>query len=193
MRSSRLTCKSYNESGRIVSMAIAAGITIEEFEQLPDALAHNHELVDGELVDVSGNTLFHNRLRDRLVRLLGPLVEESKLGMIVSEQEFDFNINAHGPDVSFIRATKAHLIDGKRRVQLFVPDLAIEIVSENDRFQPLMKKSARYRECGTKEVWVLDQEMRRAYVESADRLVILKDDQMFESKLIPGFSIRLGE
>jgi hypothetical protein len=36
-------------------MAIATGITIEEFEQLPAALAHNHELVDGELVDVSGN------------------------------------------------------------------------------------------------------------------------------------------
>ena len=51
-------------------MAIASGITIEEFERLPDALAHNHELVDGELVDVSGNTLYHNFLRDRLVVLV---------------------------------------------------------------------------------------------------------------------------
>jgi hypothetical protein len=28
---------------------------------------------------------------------------------------------------------------------------------------------------------------------SEDQEVILKDDQMFESKLIPGFSIRLAE
>ena len=35
--------------------------------------------------------------------------------------------------------------------------------------------------------------MRRTFVESDDRLVILKDDQMFESKLIPGFSILLAE
>ena len=40
-------------------MAIATGITIEEFERLPAALAHNFELVNGELVDVSGNTGYH--------------------------------------------------------------------------------------------------------------------------------------
>jgi hypothetical protein len=66
-------------------MAIAAGITIEEFELLPAALAHNHELVNGELVDVSGNTLYHNLLRDLLVVLLRPFVESAKLGMIISE------------------------------------------------------------------------------------------------------------
>src|SRR5580700_4093634 len=101
-------------------MASATGITIEEFEKLPAALALNHELVDGELIDVSGNTVSHNRLRDILVRLLSPFVEEPKLGLIISEQEFEFNENAHGPDVSFIRAEKLHLFYGKRRVQLFV-------------------------------------------------------------------------
>ena len=55
-------------------MAIATGITIEEFERLPDALAHNHELVNGELVDVSGNTPYHNKLRDLLIELLCPYV-----------------------------------------------------------------------------------------------------------------------
>ena len=72
-------------------MAIATGITIEEFELLPAALAHNHELVDGELVDVSGNTLYHNLLRDHLVVLLTPFVECPKLGIIISEQDFDFD------------------------------------------------------------------------------------------------------
>jgi len=40
---------------------------------------------------------------------------------------------------------------------------------------------------------VLAPKTRHAFVQSEDRDVILKDDQMFESKLIPGFSIRLGE
>jgi hypothetical protein len=44
-------------------MPLASPLTIEDFERLPDALALNHELVDGELVDVSGNTPIHNRLR----------------------------------------------------------------------------------------------------------------------------------
>ena len=174
-------------------MATAQGITIEEFEQLPAALAHNHELVDGELIDVSGNTANHNSLRDFLVVLLRPYVGERKLGKIISEQEFDFDGNAHGPDVAFVGAEKLHLIDGRRRVQRFVPDLAIEIVSENDKHRFLMKKAKRYRECGTKEVWVLDSETRKSFVFSEDRQVMLEDDQMFQSKLIPGFSIRLAE
>jgi Uma2 family endonuclease len=173
-------------------VAISTGLTIEDFERLPDALANNHELIDGELVDVSGNTGYHNRLRDLLVKLLSPVVEPA-LGMIISEQEFDFDGNAHGPDVSFIGASKLHLFDRKRRVQLFVPDLAIEIVSENDRFKPLIQKAARYRKCGTKEVWVLSPDTREAFVRSDDRNLILSGQDSFESKLIPGFSIRLAD
>ena len=77
------------------------GFTIEEFEQLPDVLAHNHELVDGELVDVSGNTGNHISLRDAFVELLRPYVRLHSLGLVLSEQEYDFEGNAHGPDVSF--------------------------------------------------------------------------------------------
>jgi hypothetical protein len=43
-----------------------SGLTIGDFERLPDALAHYHELVDGELIDVSGNILEHNELRTYL-------------------------------------------------------------------------------------------------------------------------------
>ena len=80
-------------------MASVTGLTIDDFEKLPDALALNHELVDGELVEVSGNTLIHNRLRDQLNRLLSTLVEQGKLGEVIAEQEFDFQGNAHAPDV----------------------------------------------------------------------------------------------
>lgn len=173
-------------------MAVTTGITIEEFERLPDALAHNHELVNGELVDVSGNTPYHNRLRDFLVASLIPLIEPA-LGMIISEQEFDFGGNALGPDVALIGLSKVPLLDRKRRVQRFVPDLAIEIESQNDTFRSLTGKAARYRKCGTKEVWVLSPDTRQAFVQSEERQVILNEDQMFESNLLPGFSIRLGE
>jgi len=174
-------------------MATATGITIEEFERLPDALAHNHELVNGELVDVSGNTGYHNSLRDFLVELLRPFARVRNLGKILSEQEYDFDGNAHGPDVTFIGAAKLHLFDGKRRVQLFVPDLAIEIVSTNDTLKSLMEKAIRYRKCGTKEVWILSADTRQAFVLSEDRRAFLGDDDMFESRLIPGFAIRLGD
>ena len=174
-------------------MAIATGITIEGFERLPAAVAHNHELVDGELVDVSGNTEYHNGLRDLLVALLLPLVNERKLGIIRAEQEYDFGGNAHGPDVSFIGAAKVQLRERNRRVQRFVPDLAIEIVSDNDTLKGLLEKARRYRQSGTQEVWILSPDTREAFVLSEAGRAFLGDDQMFESKLIPGFSIRLGD
>jgi len=174
-------------------MATAAGITVEEFERLPEVLSKNHELVNGELVELSGNTVRHNRLRDLLVRLLTPPVEEGKLGLIISEQEFDFGGNVHGPDVSLIGVSKLELIEAGRRVQRFVPNLAIEIVSENDKFKSLMEKAARYRKCGTNEVWILSPDTRQAFVQSDEPRPILDDQQTFESKLIPGFSVRLAD
>src|SRR5689334_11193847 len=87
-------------------MATASGLTIDEFERLPLALVKNKELVNGELVDVSGNKGKHNRLRDRLIALLLDLVEGQKHGMVVSEQEFEFEDNAHAPDVAVIAASK---------------------------------------------------------------------------------------
>jgi Uma2 family endonuclease len=174
-------------------MAAVAGLTIEDFEKLPDALARNHELVDGELVDVSGNTLSHNRLRDRLIQLLGAAVKQRKLGEVIAEQEYDFDGNAHGPDVSFVSRARLDALDPERRVQPCVPDLAIEIVSQNDKFASLTKKARRYRKCGTKEVWIFDIEGREAYVSSEHQRAILNENQKFQSELIPGFSIRLGD
>ena len=169
------------------------GITIEEFERLPDALALNHELVDGELVDVSGNTGNHNSLRDLLISMLLFYVDEHKLGRVIGEQDYDFDGNAHGPDVTFFGLDKVKLCNGKLRVQRFVPDLAIEIVSQSDTFEKLIGKAHHYRKCGTKEVWILSIDSREAYVYSANGRMILDENGVFESSLIPGFSIRLGD
>jgi Uma2 family endonuclease len=174
-------------------MAIVSGLTIDDYEKLPDALALNHELVDGELVDVSGNTGNHNALRGLIEGLLMFFVNEHKLGRVLAEQEYKFGDNAYGPDVSFFRTEKLHFYEGDLRVQRFVPDLAIEIVSQNDRFDALMKKAHRYREHGTKEVWIFSIALRQAYIYSDSRRAILDENEQFSTDLIPGFSIRIGE
>ena len=78
-------------------MPTATGLTIDDFERLPQALAHNHELVDGELID-------------------GPFVEHD-LGIVLCEQEFDFAGNAHGPDLAFISEARRPLLNWNLRVQ----------------------------------------------------------------------------
>jgi Uma2 family endonuclease len=174
-------------------MQLASPLTIDDFERLPDELAVNHELVDGELVDVSGNTGNHNALRDLLIAMLLFYVDEHKLGRVLSEQEYKFDSNAHAPDLSLFSPDKVHLYNGSLRVQRFVPDLTIEIVSQNDPFARLVKKADHYRKCGTKEAWILDIESRRAFLFSDERNPILDENDLFKSSLIPGFSARLGD
>ena len=174
-------------------MSLASVLTIDDFERLPDALAVNHELVNGELVDVSGNIGNHILLRDLLTAMLLFYVREHKHGRVLSEQEYDFEENALGPDVTFFGSEKAELFDGKLRVQRFVPDLAIEIVSLNDKFAALMKKVNRYRRCGTKEAWIFEIDSRRAFRFSDEGDVMLGEEDVFRSSLIPGFSIRIGD
>jgi Uma2 family endonuclease len=113
-------------------VARTTGLTIEDFERLPAQEAENHELVEGELVDVSGNTPIHNLVRGRCESILEAWVSARDLRLVIAEQEYDFFGNAHGPDVSFFSKEKHTLFDMYRRVQRFVPDLAVEIASPNE-------------------------------------------------------------
>lgn len=174
-------------------MGFVDPLTIEDFEKLPDALAVNHELVDGELVDVSGNPPIHNDLRDYISSLLREYVKKNGLGKVLSEQEYDFGGNAYGPDVSFYRPAKMPLLEERRRVQRFVPDLAIEIVSQNDTFARLTKKADRYLKNGTQEVWIFDIDFRRAFLFSDHGDAILNESQLFESPLIPGLHVPIAD
>jgi Uma2 family endonuclease len=164
-------------------------LTIDDFERLPDELAENHELVDGELVDVGGNNLEHNLIRDLIGRELALFVRGRGLGIAVSEQEYDFGGNAYGPNVSFFGPAKLPPVDRRKRVQRFVPDLAVEVVSPSNPFDTLMSKKDRYRKCGTAEVWIVSPESREVYVycEHGDR--ILREDAELTTELLPGFRI----
>jgi hypothetical protein len=174
-------------------MAVAEKLTIEDFEKLPHALAYYHELDDGELVDVSGNTPEHIELRDHLFALMWLYVKERKLGLVMAEMEYQFGDNAHGPDISFFGPEKKTLVARKLRVQPFVPDLAIEVVSKNDTFGGIVRKARRYVQYGTREVWVFLISSREVYFYSPERDRILRDHEYFESELIPGFRIALAE
>lgn len=168
------------------------GLTIEDFEKLPHDLAVNHELVDGELIDVSGNTPPHNILKMRLASRLDQFALRNKTGQVIPEQEYRFGDDAHGPDISFLQPEKTARVVEKR-VQPFVPDLAIEIVSPNDVFSNLLGKVHKYLRYGTAEVWVIDMDFREVYVYTTGRKKILGENELLETELIPGFSVRIGD
>ena len=173
-------------------MASTTSLTIDDFERLPADAVRHRELVDGELVDVSGNTPFHNFLRDRLMWRLMVWAEQSAAGQVIAEQEYDFLGNAHGPDVTFFGREKLPLLHLQKRVQRFVPDLAVEIASANDTYNSLIQKKDRYRKAGTSEVWLISENCEIAiYSTHGDR--ILHSGDALSSEMLPGFTIALDD
>lgn len=110
-----------------------------------------------------------------------------------SSQEFDFLGNAHGPDVSVMGPAKAALLDLDRRVQRFVPDLAIEVSSQSDTYEGLLAKKARYLKSGTAEVWPFSFRTRELAIYGAHRSLTLRGADAITTDLMPGFSITVDE
>jgi Uma2 family endonuclease len=175
-------------------MAALTGLTIDDFERLPADAVKHRELVDGKLIDVSGNTPRHNLLRDYLVTLLRNWITQGHPGMAIAEQEYDFLGNAHGPDVTYLLPEKQSQLDLGKRIQRFVPDLAVEVASENDTHSNLLRKKNRYRRAGTAEVWLIDPDSREISIYSDRRNTILTSSgDTLTSPLLPGFSIALDD
>jgi len=168
-------------------------LTIDDFERLPQEQAENHELVDGELIEMSGNTFEHHEIQDFLCGLLRALVREHRLGKVVSEQEYDFGGDAHGLDISFFGPAKRALVDRRKRVQRFVPNLAIEIASKNDTLESLLERIEKYRRGGTEESWVLAPRTREVFIFSTRGDRILRGDAELSTDLLPGFRISVRQ
>jgi Uma2 family endonuclease len=160
-------------------MATSTLLTIDDFERLP--------------ADVSGNTPRHNLLRDRLLAFLLPLITQHHAGTIIAEQEYDFDGNAHGPDVSFFGPSKQASMDLDKRVQRFVPDLAIEIASASDTYEGLLIKKERYLKAGTSEVWLISPLTHEIAIYAQGRTLIVHGAGRITTELLPGISISLEE
>jgi len=111
----------------------------------------------------------------------------------MSEQEYDFGGNVHGPDISFFGPEKDGLLNLDKRVQRFVPDFVIEVASPGDTLENLARKKDRYRRSGVAEVWLISPEDRIVYVFSDERKVILSSTDQLSTPLIPGFAISVED
>ena len=84
---------------------------------------------------------------------------------------------------------KLPLVDPDKRVQRFVPDLAIEVVSGDESFTSVWGKKERYLRCGTAEVWIVYPEAREVFVYAATGDRILREGAELTSELLPGFRL----
>jgi Uma2 family endonuclease len=176
-----------HETGRFV--------TAEELERLPDLRC---ELVEGRLVEMSPVGFDHGQVVLQLGYLLQRHLRGKHLGVIGTEAGFKLASNpdtVRAPDVAFIREDRLPL----SRPRGFVngpPDLAVEVLSPEDRAREMRGKIDEYLTHGVPLVVIVDPQERTVTLHprgAPETILRGLDDVLDLSLVIDGFRCRLEE
>ena len=150
-----------------------------------------YELVKGELITMAPPGGLHGSAGSRFDRRLGAFVEERGLGEVFIETGFILATNPDTvrlPDVSFVRVERIPANAPLGYIPL-APDLAIEIVSPNDRYTQVATKVAEYLAAGTRLVVVVNPRERTITKHPAQGEVtqLGEGDTLTLDDVVPGF------
>jgi len=179
------------------------GLHIDDFMRLYNEAPF--EWIDGERIPIVPGVARHIETIRALVRILDAFAQQHELGEIYYEAPFileyksDWVKGARVSDVMFYRG--AHMTQYKESVTdwgdkpfVLVPDLAIEVVSPNDRFSLINKKVKQYLADGVELVWVIDPQEQNMYVHRTGQTAILSEDETLDSgAVLPGFSVTVRD
>jgi Uma2 family endonuclease len=180
-------------------MATKTLLTVEQYAALQEPPGVRYELSNGELIVTPSPSYLHNAIRDEMTSRLRAFVKSHKLGDVTSETDMKLvGEVVRRPDVAFIRAGRLEGLDLDRVPLPLGPDLAVEIVSKNDRADDLLLKVSQYLQAGARAVWLLYPNTRLAYRYVPGRLepevrAAEAGGKFEEPELLRGFSLPLSE
>lgn len=178
--------------------AIEPHMTAEELFQLPDD-DYKYELVEGELIRMPPSGGEHGYLANNASSLLRTHVKARDLG-VVCGAETGFILKrspdtVRAPDAAFIAKARIPAEGIPRTYWPFAPDLAVEVVSPNDRFDEVQEKIVEYFAAGTRLVWVVLPKTRTVLVYRSFHEVrsLGVNDELNGEDVVPGFTCRVAE
>jgi Uma2 family endonuclease len=172
-------------------------VTAEELEHFPSD-DNRFELVEGRLIPMSPVSFEHGRVVLRIGFLLARYLEDRPVGAVVAEVGFTLARNpdtVRAPDIAFIRTDRVPARDARGFFE-GPPDVAIEVLSPDDREAEIREKVAEYLARGAPLVVVIDPEDRivTTFQPNGPQVILRKADDLLDlSDVIPGFSCRLRE
>lgn len=154
------------------------------------------DLIDGVIYMQSPPADVHERIFIFLTGILNAFVVRKKLGIVRgSRTTLKFSeVNAAQPDIVFISNASRdrvhpYYMDG-------APEMVVEILSPSTRKLDRGKKMALYAKHGVVEYWQIDPENQTAEFyrnhNGAWLPMLVSDDDIFYSEVIPGFWLKLN-
>ena len=178
-------------------MATTAQITTaEQLLQAPDR--GPCERVRGDLVMVSPAGYAHGSIAGRITIALGEFVKPRKLGDVLGGEP-GFLIasdpdTVRAPDVAFVRSER---VPHEKPQGFFegAPDLAVEVLSPNDRASEVNAKVQDWLDAGCRMVWVVDPQLGQVhvYAKGQPTRMLKGQDVLDGGTVLPGFALALAD
>jgi Uma2 family endonuclease len=157
-------------------------------------IRHSCELDQGRIVRVSPAGRKHGLVLARILRLLVKHVDKKRLGKVLSG-ETGFWVrrdpdSVRAPDAAFVsHETLERAEDGEGPYFAVAPDLAVEVLSPDDRWVAVDRKVREYLDAGAKAVWVVNPESETVWVFEAGTTprVLERGGKIDGGSALPGF------
>ena len=157
-----------------------------------------HELIQGELREMAPAGHEHGRLAAIITASLIQHVLKNKLGAVyAAETGFKLTANpdtVRAPDVAFVAADRLNNLPDTGYFP-GPPDLAVEIISPNDRHSDVEEKVEMWLFYGVRMVFTLNPQTRTATVyRSLDEIRMVRGEgRLGGEEVVPGWALSLAE
>lgn len=180
-----------------MSSVAAKLITAEEFSRRPQpADGSKEELVKGVVVTMPPPKGRHGYVQLKIGRKLGNFVEDNRLGWVVTESGTMIDRDpdtVRGPDVAYYSiARHPNPPDDYFEIP---PDIAVEVLSPDDRWADVQEKVREYVAARVRLVWLADPESRTVtvYTGSMRGTEYAANDVLDGGDVLPGFSCKVAD
>ena len=127
-----------------------------------------YQLINGELIEMSGATYAHQAFLLQLIMQLAMQVESLGIGEILPAP-YDVHMNefnTYQPDLLFVSNDRRGILG--QSAASGAPDVVVEILSDSTRRRDLNEKLPIYAANGVREVWIVDLDAATVTVHSGD-------------------------
>jgi Uma2 family endonuclease len=172
-------------------------MTAEEYLQSP-VNTKQSELVHGRVVETAIQGARHGGIVATVSAILYGWAQSTASGCVCAKAGYVLTYDPDtvlGPDISYVRADRISAEGVPKGFWPGAPDLAVEVLSPDDKEYELRRRLRYFLDAGTPLVWTVYPDTREVIAHTPDGLAKTygEDDILEHQDVLPGFSCKVAE